>query len=168
VGYAFPLSKEIAMNTSTDVPDTSAEIPAKGWSIALWTAQVLLALMFGFAGGSKLFTPIADLAKNAEWIRDLPALIRFIGLSEFAGALGMILPAATRIKPGLLIWAAYGLVVVMILATGFHLARREFTFSLVTVFIGAVAGFVAWGRKRKAPITPRSATRPEVPAAPMV
>jgi len=146
------------MSTSPDVSHTSAEKPAKGWSIALWTAQVLLALMFGFAGGSKLFTPIADLAKNAEWIRDLPALIRFIGLSEFAGALGMILPAATRIKPGLLIWAAYGLVTVMILATGFHVVRGEFAFTPVTLLIGAVAGFVAWGRKRKAPIPPRTAT----------
>ena len=145
------------MNTSPDVPNTSTAKPAKGWNIALWIAQVLLALLFGFGGGSKLFTPIADLAKNAEWIRDLPALVRFIGLAEFAGALGMILPAATRIKPGLVIWAAYGLATIMILATGFHVVRGEFAFTPITVLIGVVAGFVAWGRRRKSPITPRSA-----------
>jgi hypothetical protein len=49
-----------------------------------------------------------------------------------------------------------GLFVIMILATGFHLMRGEAKFTPLTLAIGALAAFVAWGRFRKAPIVARS------------
>jgi len=131
--------------------------PARGLTIALWIAQILLALVFGFAGSMKILTPIEELAKNAAWIKDSELLIRFIGTSEVAGALGMLLPALTRIKPKLTSLAAVGLFIIMVLATGFHLMRGEAKFTPMTLALGALAAFVAWGRFRKAPISPRTA-----------
>ena len=129
----------------------------KAWNISLWVVQVLLAAMFGMAGFMKMTLPIADLAEKMVWPGVLPAeLVRFIGLSEFAAAVGLILPAATRIKPVLTPLAAVGLVVVMVLAAIFHASRGEFGALPINFLYGAVAAFVAWGRFRKAPIPPRS------------
>jgi len=129
---------------------------SRGLHVSLWIAQILLALIFGFAGAMKLFSPIEALAKNAAWIRDSEVLIRFIGTSELAGALGMLLPALTRIKPRMTSLAAVGLFTIMVLATGFHLMRGEAKFTPMTLALGALAAFVAWGRFRKAPIPARS------------
>ncbi len=134
----------------------SPAVRSRGLGVALWIAQILLALVFGFAGSMKLFTPIDELAKNAPWIKDSALLIRFIGTSEVAGALGMLLPSLSRIKPGLTSLAALGLSVVMLLATGFHLLRGEARFTPLTLALGALAVFVAWGRFRKVPIQARS------------
>jgi putative oxidoreductase len=80
-------------------------------------------------------------------------MVRFIGACELAGAVGLILPAATRIRPMLTPLAASGLVVVMLLAMAFHISRGEAAQALpINLTLGALAAFVAWGRFRKAPI----------------
>jgi uncharacterized membrane protein YphA (DoxX/SURF4 family) len=148
------------MSTALNIAHTPAfasDKPARGLPIALWIVQILLALIFGFAGAMKVFTPIEELAKNAAWIRDSEFLIRFIGISELSGALGMLLPSLTRIKPKLTSLAAVGFFTIMVLATGFHLMRGEAKFTPMTLAIGALAAFVAWGRFRKAPIAARTA-----------
>ena len=65
---------------------------------ALWIIQALLALLFLFAGGTKLVLPIAEMT------RDMPSLpgwfLRFIGVAEILGGLGLILPGLLRIQPG--------------------------------------------------------------------
>jgi len=155
--------KEVTMSTAVEVSHPSSLNGAaeadrsRGLGIALWVAQILLALVFGFAGSMKLLTPIDELAKNAPWIKDSAFLVRFIGTSEMAGALGMLLPSLSRIKPGLTSLAALGLSVIMVLATGFHLLRGEARFTPMTIALGALAVFVAWGRFRKVPIRPRGA-----------
>lgn len=119
----------------------------------LWAIQILLALAFGMAGAMKLFMPIADLAAQMGWPGEMsPLLVRFIGLSELAGALGLVLPFALRIRPSLTPLAAAGLVVVMLLAAGFHLTRGEGAMILPNLVLGALAAFVAWGRSKKAPV----------------
>lgn len=124
--------------------------------IALWVAQVLLALLFGMSGALKAFAPVAELARVIPWSTDMPLwLVRFIGFTEIVGAIGLILPAVTRIKPGLTPLAALGLAVIMLLAAAFHAMRGEFSHIPLILVYGAVAVFVAWGRARKAPITPR-------------
>jgi uncharacterized membrane protein YphA (DoxX/SURF4 family) len=147
------------MNAAVNIAQAASlasERPARGLSISLWIAQILLALVFGFAGAMKILTPIEELAKNAAWIKDSAFLIRFIGTSELAGALGMLLPSLTRIKPKLTSLAAVGLVIIMILATGFHLIRGEAKVIPMTLLLGAMAAFVAWGRYRKAAIAART------------
>ncbi len=127
-----------------------------GWNVALWVVQLLLALGFGMAGIMKTTMLIDELAKQLVWPGALPpALVRFIGVSEFAGALGLLLPALTRIKPILTPLAAAGLVLVMALAALFHISRGEWGALPINAVLGGLAAFVAWGRRRRATIEPR-------------
>lgn len=123
--------------------------------VLLWIAQALLAAMFLMVGFMKLATPIATLSKTIPLAGDAPGLIRFIGLSEVLGGIGLLLPAALRIKPHLTIFAAIGLAIVMVLALIFHLVMGEVSGIGTNIVLGALAVFVAWGRARKVPITPR-------------
>lgn len=125
--------------------------------IALWTVQVLLALAFLGAGTMKLTSPIPDLLAAGMWYADDAGgwLIRFIGLSELLGAVGLVLPAATRILPWLTPLAGAGLATVMVLAMGTHASAGEWGALPVNAVLGGLAAFVAWGRAVKAPIPPR-------------
>ncbi len=126
-------------------------------NVTLWIAQLLLAVAFGMAGIMKSTQPIPDLAAAMGWPGDLPAVVvRFIGASELGGALGLVLPSATRIRPLLTPLAAIGLVLVMLLAALFHISRGEWSALPINVVLGGLAAFVAWGRLRKAPIFPRA------------
>lgn len=129
--------------------------PSKAMHVGLWVAQTLLALAFGMAGAMKTFTPIDELVKRMPWFASVPFLPRFIGPAEIAGALGMILPAATRIRPALTPLAGVGLATIMVLAAGMHLVRGELQMVPVNVVLGGLAGFVVWGRSRKVPIEAR-------------
>jgi hypothetical protein len=109
------------------------------------------------AGIMKSFTPIEKLAESLPWVEEYsPVLVRFIGISELLGALGLILPSMLRIKPQLTPLAALGIFIIMVLATGFHLMRAEIQALPITVINGALALFVAWGRYKKVPIQPKS------------
>jgi putative oxidoreductase len=117
--------------------------------------QVLLGA-FVVGGLMKAIMPGADLARNSAWVADVPlALLRFIGVAELAGGLGLILPAATRIRPMLTRLAAVSLATIMTLAFVFHIQRGEWDALPVNAVLGALAAFGAWGRWRKAPIAPR-------------
>jgi DoxX-like protein len=120
---------------------------------ALWTVQILLAAVFLFAGGMKLVLPLEKLAGPVA----LPgALLRFIGVVEVLGAVGLILPAALRIKPWLTPLAALGLVVVMIGAVVITLIAGESFAAVMSAVVGLLAAFVAYGRWRLAPIADSS------------
>jgi putative oxidoreductase len=123
---------------------------------SLWFAQMLLAVVFTFVGIKKLMISSAELTQLMPGGAVLPLpLIRFIGVAEVAGAIGLLLPSATRILPVLTAVAAGALALVMALAALFHVSRAEFG-SLPGVFVlGALALFVAWGRISKAPIPAR-------------
>ena len=139
----------------TTITPTTARNP-RALNITLWILQALLAAMFLMTGLMKLATPITQLAQSLPWAGDVPAaLVRFIGLAEVAGALGLILPALTRIRPNLTPLAALGLVAVLVLAAVFHLTRGEAMMVPMNIILAALAGVVAWGRTRKAPIGPR-------------
>src|SRR6185503_14946215 len=108
---------------------------------ALWITQGLLALAFGFAGSTKALAPLAEAAKKIPWIPDVPAaLVRFIGSVELLAAVGLVLPALTRIRPRLTPLAASGLVAVMTLAAAFHLFRGEPTGIAINAVLGGLAG----------------------------
>jgi len=138
--------------------DTNPVQTSKGWTIGLWVAQILLAAMFLMAGATKLMSGSAELvAMGMGWAENAPfLLIKFIGLAEVAGGLGLILPSATRIMPNLTKLAAAGLCVIMVLAAGVHIVRGEFGVVPVNVILFALAAFVIWGRTNKAPIAPRA------------
>ena len=123
-------------------------------NILLWLVQILLAAAFGMAGVMKATQPVDVLAANGiAWAPQVPlVLVRFIGISEFLGAVGLILPALTKIKPFLTPLAALGLLTIMILAMGFHVSRGEAGALPANIVLGGLAAFVAWGRTSKAPI----------------
>jgi putative oxidoreductase len=130
--------------------------------IALWVVQVLLAFAFFMAGGTKVAQPIEELAKQMAFVSEMPALVvRFIGLSEVLGAIGLIgliVPAATRIKPELTKVAAGLLAVVMLLAFLSHFVlTSDPSHAPPSLVLGLLSAFVAWGRHKKAPIMPRGA-----------
>jgi hypothetical protein len=129
----------------------------KGLNVALWTAQVLLALAFVGSGGMKLKLAGDPSAVPPEmaWVKDSIGLVLFIGISELAGALGLILPAALRIKPVLTAWAGVGLATVMVLAVGFHLLQHDAGGAVPALVLGGLSSFVAWGRFKAAPIAPK-------------
>jgi uncharacterized membrane protein YphA (DoxX/SURF4 family) len=114
---------------------------------SLWIIQGALALMFLFAGGSKLVMTPEQMAAPGP-LQFPTAFIRFIGVCELLGAIGMIVPGLTGIKPGLTPLAAAGLVIIMIGATVTNLVDGPRAFSAVTVVLGALAATVAWGRFR--------------------
>ena len=122
-------------------------------NILLWVLQVLLALAFAAHGALFLFPPAAVVDQmNAT----LPRWFQlFLGVAEVLAAVGLTLPGVTRIQPWLVSWAAAGIMIVMICATIFHLARGEVSSALVTAVLLAMATFVAYMRWRGAPIQPR-------------
>lgn len=130
---------------------------SKPLQIGLWVAQALLAAAFSMIGFMKVGTPAEELLVSMTWADEGTVwLIRFIGAAEIAGAIGLIVPAATRIKPILTPIAAALLAVVMVLAFLLHLVRGEFSALPVNVVLGGLAAFIAWGRFTKARIAPRA------------
>ncbi len=111
---------------------------------ALWIVQRLLAAVFAFAGVMKLITPIDVLSVMSPFPG---AFIQFIGVCEVLGAVGLILPYALRILPGLTALAAAGLVVIMIGATVSTLVIGGGVMALPTVVLGLLAALVAAGRR---------------------
>lgn len=112
----------------------------------LWAAAAVLAVLYLMAGGMKATQPIDKLAAQMKWPADLPRLTRFVGVAEVLGAIGLILPLATGILPWLTPLAALCLVLVQVLAIGFHVMRKEFQIVPANIVLLALAAFVAWGR----------------------
>jgi hypothetical protein len=130
--------------------------PSQALRIGLWIAQVLLFVLFGGAGLTKLFTPIATLSGMMPWTGDhSEAFVRAIGFIDLAGGVGVLLPALTRIKPGLTVLAALGCTALQVCALVFHLSRGEAAVTPLNLVLLALSAFVLWGRGRKAPIQPR-------------
>lgn len=133
------------VTSSTKVPSAAGENQGqmRVASVPLWIVQGLLACIFLFAGGLKLALPLADLTAQFP----LPgAFMRFIGVCEILGAVGLILPGLLRIRSGLTPLAATGLVLIMIGATTTTLAVGQGAAALIPFIVGILAAFVAYGR----------------------
>lgn len=129
----------------------------KGLNIALWITQSLLAAMFLMAGFTKLFQPINELVKMLPWVTSVPeGLVRFIGVSELLGGIGLLVPSILRIKPILTPYAAAGLALVMSLASLFHISRGEGSVIGMNFLFIALSLFIVWGRIKKIPIVSKS------------
>jgi len=127
-------------------PTTIAHI--RKTSALLWTVQGLLALTFLFAGGMKLASPMAALAQQAPMLP--PLFLKFIGLCEVAGALGLILPGLVRVGRGLTSLAAAGLVIIMTGATVITVAGGYISHAVVPFIVGLLAAFIAYKRRQPA------------------
>jgi hypothetical protein len=132
----------------------------------LWIVQGLLALLFLFTGGIKLVLPLEVLTEGSP----LPGwFVRFLGVAEVLGAIGLILPGLLRIRPGLTPLAAAGLVIIMIGATVLALAGvvpgGGVALVLIPLVVGILSAFIAYGRWRLAPLRESSAPSERQPAS---
>jgi hypothetical protein len=128
-------------------------------NVVLWIVQALLAALFVFAGGMKLIMPIEEMTKQIA----MPgAFLRFIGVAELLGGLGLVLPGVVGIRHGLTSLAAAGLVIIMIGATVISL-QLGVAMAVLPFVVGVLAAFVAYGRWRVAPYraSRRSQLQPE-------
>jgi hypothetical protein len=124
---------------------------------ALWIVQGLLALTFVGAGIWKVATPIPRLAAMIPWAGEVSlGLLYTTALFDILGGLGVVLPSATRIKPGLTVVAALGCVALQVAAIGFHVSRGEAANTPFNFLLVALSLFVAWGRHSRAAIAPRA------------
>jgi DoxX-like protein len=111
----------------------------------LWIVQGLLAAMFLLAGGSKLIMSTAQMTAPGPVQLPVP-FVRFIGVCEVLGAIGMILPGLTNIRPALTPMAAAGLVIIMIGATVINFMNSMAAVAIITIVLGLLAASVAYGR----------------------
>jgi hypothetical protein len=112
----------------------------------LWIAQGILAALFLFAGGMKLVMPAAALAAQSH----LPgAFMKFIGVAETLGALGLVLPGIFHIRERLTSLAAAGLVLIMVGAVVTTIIQGQ-PGAIVPALVGVLAAYVARGRSVRA------------------
>lgn len=135
--------------------DSADERPSMIGNLVLWLAQIALSGPFIFGGVVKLTTPIAELAKVMVWTAEYPMLARFTALVDILGGLGVLLPALTRVRPQVTIQAAWGCAALQLCAMAFHLSRSEAAMVPMNIAFLALAIFIAWGRTKWLPITPR-------------
>ena len=119
--------------------------PGRNLNVLLWVVQILLALLFLFAGAMKFVMPIDEMTKQIAF----PGwFLHLIGVSEILGGIGLALPGILRIRPGLTPLAAAGLVVIMIGATVVNLQTGQRGPAAMTVVFGLLLAFIAYYRWR--------------------
>jgi hypothetical protein len=126
--------------------------------IAVWIVSALAAVAFLFIGLSKLLPSTADLEAAAQGVPVI--LLRIAGTAEVIGAVGLILPAATRVLPILTPVAASGLVITMVGAVTTNIIIGEFGLAVMPLVLGVVAAFIAWARFGPQSVEPRVAREP--------
>jgi VIT1/CCC1 family predicted Fe2+/Mn2+ transporter len=113
---------------------------------ALWTVQVLLSVMLGWAAWMKLSQTPETLSTMWPWAGEVsPWMVKLTGVADLLAALGLVLPALLNVRRHLTFFAAAGLVLLMLCAMAFHISRGESP--AFNVIVAALAGFVAWGRQ---------------------
>lgn len=113
-------------------------------SMGMWVGQGLLAALFLFAGGFKL---VASAKMMSQGPVVLPVLfLRFIGVCEVLGAIGLILPWALKIHRELTPLAATGLVIIMIGATMLTAISGQVNGAIMPFVVGIIAITIARGR----------------------
>jgi uncharacterized membrane protein YphA (DoxX/SURF4 family) len=116
-------------------------------NVFLWIVQAVLAALFAMSGLGKVVQPKEKLAGKYPWMQDVSQeMVRFIGVMEVLGAIGLIVPATVGIAPVLTPIAAVGLTVLTVLAAAIHIRRKEPSGVAVTAVLFVLAVLVVWGR----------------------
>lgn len=123
-------------------------------NILLWILQILLALLFLFAGGTKLVMSMEAMAAQSppNAIQFSAFFIRFIGVCEVLGALGLVLPGLLRRNQSLTPLAAFGLLIIMIGAVGATIMGPGVSFVVIPLVVAILCAFVAYGRWKVRPL----------------
>ena len=127
-------------------------------NMLLWFLQIALGIFFVATGVIHFVVP-DGLPAQLGWMYDVPDTLHVIsGTAEILGGLGLILPSVTRILPALTVWAAAGLVVIMLAAAAWHLGRGEISNIVMNLVVAAALAFIAYRRAGADRIQPRAAT----------
>ena len=116
-------------------------------NIVLWVVQVLLAGMYGMAGIMKTFQT-TKAKEQLPWAKNRSdTFVRFVGIAELLGALGLFLPLLTGVLPWLTPLAAVGLTIIQLLAIFTeHLPKKEYNVIPINMVLLALSIFVVAGR----------------------
>ncbi|HLA59828.1 MAG TPA: DoxX family protein [Puia sp.] len=115
----------------------------------LWILQAVAAATFIYSGINKSIFSIRKLVyeKGQTGVENLSITqVRFIGLSEILGAIGLILPWWLNILPGLTPVSAILLSFIMIPASFIHHKRKEPKNVVTNVILFGICIFIAYGR----------------------
>lgn len=114
----------------------------------LWILQAITAIIFMYSGVCKLTLNIPQLvAKGQTGVENIPVpFVRFIGISEILGAVGIILPGLINVMPFLTVAAAIGFIVIMVPAAFIHYSRKEYSTVAGNIVLLAICLFIAYGR----------------------
>jgi uncharacterized membrane protein YphA (DoxX/SURF4 family) len=116
-------------------------------NIVLWIIQILLVLIFLFSGITKLL-PIIPMPPPPPNVWMPPMwFLKFIGVCELLGALGLVLPGLLRRQQYLTVWAAVGLTIIMIGAVVISLMTMGVATAVIPLIVGILCVFVAYGRR---------------------
>ncbi|NYI80268.1 DoxX family protein [Nocardioides panzhihuensis] len=115
-------------------------------NIALWVVAGVFGVAYTTGGIIKLTMPYEKYAAKLHWPEDFtPGNVRFMGMLEVLGGIGLVVPALVGVAPILVPIAASGLALYMAGATTERLRRGEKELVVDLLFLAAML-FVAWGR----------------------
>lgn len=105
--------------------------------------DVLLAVVFVFAGSTKAFQPIEKLAPKMHWVTEYSTRnVRLIGWAELLGGIGLVLPGLVGLGV-LQLAAAVCLAVLMIGAAFWHFRHNDRKGAIPSIVLAALLLLVA-------------------------
>ncbi|AKD58752.1 membrane protein [Spirosoma radiotolerans] len=116
-------------------------------NVALWAAQIVLAISLIWAASMKLIQSVDQLAVMWPWTAEHTTLVKLTGILDLLASVGLVLPMLLRVRPRITVYAACGILVLMVAASLFHIARGEISQIGINVFFALLAIFIAWGRQ---------------------
>ena len=142
----------VTMFAIKNIKMTIVQKSSKAMHITLWVAQIVTAVLL-LMGTIMKFMPIEKISVMMPWTGQVTSsVVRLMGIIDLLGAMGLVLPAVFRIKPQLTVWAAVGVILLMLCAIVFHISRGEASVIGFNIFTAGLAAFIVWGRYKKAPI----------------
>lgn len=125
---------------------TQVNKPSPLLRTSVWIAQVLLAALM-LSGAVLKWLPVAQSAAMMPWMGQVPLWqLRLLGVLDFLGAAGILLPSLLRFHRLWVVAAATGIALLMLSAIIFHVSRGEASVIGFNIFLLLLAAFVAWAR----------------------
>jgi hypothetical protein len=121
-------------------------------NVLLWVLQGLAALLYAASGVMKVFmfdrvspqVPSFGALPREAWLA--------LGILELTCAVGLIVPAAFDWRPTFTVVAATVLAIESLVFVWVHVTYDEFASVLMSVVLGLLMAFIAYGRLVLAPI----------------
>lgn len=124
--------------------------PSKVLNTSLWASQIILALALFSGTYLKVFMSIDALSEIFKWAGEIPpSMVRFTGVVDFFGGLGLILPIFPNVSHRVAGYAGISIVALMVCASIFHISRGETSDITTNIIFAILSIFIAWGRLKK-------------------